>query len=88
MKNCWEVKNCQRQPGGLKVHELGECPAATAPGYDGRNRGKNGGRYCWRISGSLCGGKIQGTWAEKLGNCVTCDFFKTVKKEEGSAFAA
>ncbi len=26
--NCWEVKNCGRQPGGAKVGELGACPAA------------------------------------------------------------
>ena len=30
--NCWEVKQCGRQPGGPKAGEFGVCPAATASG--------------------------------------------------------
>jgi hypothetical protein len=26
--NCWEVKKCGREPGGVKVKELGVCPAS------------------------------------------------------------
>ena len=43
MKNCWEFKNCGRQPGGSNVNDLGLCPAATDTSSDGLNRGKNGG---------------------------------------------
>ena len=48
----------------------------------GANNGKNGGRVCWAVDGTLCGGRTQGTFAEKLGNCMTCAFYETVKKEE------
>jgi hypothetical protein len=81
--NCWEVKKCGREPGGLKSAELGVCPAAIEIRLNGTNNGKNGGRSCWAITGTLCGGKIQGTFASKLGNCLTCEFYKQVEKEEG-----
>ena len=42
----------------------------------------NAGRACWAIAGSLCGGKIQGTYAQKLNNCWRCDFMNKVKQEE------
>ena len=34
------------------------------------------------MAGSLCGGKIQGTYAQKLNNCWRCEFMNLVKKEE------
>jgi len=86
LKNCWEVKNCGRHLGGEKVEELGLCVAATSGPYDGVNRGTVGGRFCWRIAGTLCGGKPQGTAAQKLFNCLNCEFFKQVIKEEGKDF--
>jgi hypothetical protein len=81
-KNCWEHKNCGRQPGGHKAEELGVCPVTTYQALDGAHEGKNGGRACWAIVGSLCGGKIQGTYAQKFNNCWRCDFMIAVKKEE------
>ena len=86
-KNCWEAKNCGRQPGGPKAGELGVCPAATNTSFNGKNAGKNAGRYCWKVAGTLCGGKVQGTSAQKAMNCAACDFFKQVRQEEGTAFA-
>ncbi len=82
-KNCWEVKNCERQSGGSKIDEFGTCPAALARIHHGKNGGKNAGRYCWKIAGTLCKGEVQGTWAKKMMNCAGCDFFKQVKQEEG-----
>ena len=37
------------------------------------------GRGCWRVAGTMCGGKVQGTFAEKMDNCQQCDFYKLVK---------
>ncbi|KAF0218665.1 MAG: hypothetical protein FD174_2758 [Geobacteraceae bacterium] len=85
-KNCWEVKICGRQAGGPKAGELGVCPAATDASCNGKNEGKNGGRYCWKVAGTLCGGKVQGTAAQKTMNCAACEFFKQVKQEEGVSF--
>lgn len=85
-KNCWEIKSCGRNPGGDKVAEFGLCPVTMPGHYEGVNHGKHGGRFCWRIAGTLCGGEPQGNAAQKLFNCLDCDFFKQVIKEEGRNF--
>ena len=85
-KNCWEFKKCGREPGGSHVHDLGICPAARELRLDGVHHGRNGGRACWVVAGSLCGGEIQGTFAQKFNNCSTCDFYSTVRQEEGGYF--
>lgn len=84
-QNCWEFKNCGRQPGGAKAVELGVCPASTTD-CRGLNGGTNSGRQCWAIAGTLCGGKVQGTFAQKMTNCMACPFFLQVKTEEGPGF--
>jgi hypothetical protein len=81
-KNCWEVTNCGRQQGGPKSAELGVCRVSVDPELSGAHDGKNAGRACWVVAGSLCGGKVQGTYAEKLHNCWKCEFMNIVKREE------
>ncbi len=85
-QNCWEVKNCGRQPGGVRVADLGVCPAAVDTNANRINRGNNGGRICWAVTGTLCGGKVQGTFAQKMATCTQCEFYHSVHKEEGSGF--
>jgi len=85
--NCWEIKKCGRELHGAKADELGICPASTDTQNAGKNAGKNGGRYCWRIVGTLCGGKVQGTFAQKATNCSKCEVYLAVKSEEGYSFA-
>jgi hypothetical protein len=80
--NCWEHKKCGRQPGGYRTTELGICPVTTYVDLDGIHNGRNAGRACWAIAGSLCGGKVQGTFAEKLHNCWRCEFMKAVQADE------
>ena len=62
--NCWEFKKCGREVGGAKVEELGLCPAYP-----------DHGTHCARVAGTLCGGKVQGCFAQKLANCMQCDFY-------------
>jgi hypothetical protein len=64
--NCWEVKKCGREKGGAKTVELGVCPAYP-----------DHGRHCAAVTGTLCGGKVQGSFAMKLVNCMDCNFFKS-----------
>lgn len=86
-QNCWEFKKCGRETGGAKSQELGTCPASAYNGLGtGLNNGKNGGRICWSVAGTLCGGKVQGTYAQKQVNCVVCDFYKAVRTEEAGNF--
>ncbi len=83
-QNCWDFKKCAREPGGAKVGLLGICPAAIEEKVDGTNSGKNGGRACWALTGTLCSDEVQGTFATKLMNCLDCDFYKLVSYEEGA----
>ena len=64
---CWEAKGCGREKNGAKTSELGVCPAWPDHGRD-----------CWLAAGTLCGGVVQGTYAEKLGNCLSCEFYQKV----------
>ena len=84
--NCWEYKQCGREPGGKNVEELGVCPAATDNESDGINEGNNAGRCCWRIAGTLCAGKVQGSYAKKIRRCSLCNFYKLVKSDVGNKF--
>ncbi|MHC4214734.1 MAG: hypothetical protein ACYSWP_15330 [Planctomycetota bacterium] len=34
------------------------------------------------MAGTFCGGKVQGTWADKQGGCLTCNFYKTIKNQK------
>jgi hypothetical protein len=80
--NCWEFKKCGREPGGINSEELGICLATISTKMDGAHGGKNGGRACWVVAGTLCEGKVQGTFALKEKNCVQCDFYQLVLHEE------
>lgn len=82
MQNCWEFKRCGRERGGARAAELGVCPASLEQRVDGLNGGTNGGRVCWTVAGTLCGGKSQGTFAKKAATCMACDFYGAVKREE------
>ena len=85
--NCWEFKRCGREPQGTQTGDLSICRASTETNVDGINGGYNGGRACWAIAGTLCGGEVQGTFATKLQNCIVCDFYALVKEEEGERFS-
>ncbi|MCB9653433.1 MAG: hypothetical protein H6729_04775 [Deltaproteobacteria bacterium] len=80
--NCWQVKKCGREIGGARAKELGVCSAATEKRLAGIHGGQNGGRACWVLTGTLCGGKVQGSYAAKLSNCMACEFYQQVQKEE------
>jgi hypothetical protein len=85
-KNCWEVKKCGRQPGGIHAKALGVCPATTEMRLNGVHDGRNAGRACWIMTGTLCGGQVQGHFGEKFKNCTQCEFYTYVKSEEGNRY--
>ena len=73
LPNCWEIENCGREKGGPKVDELGECIAS-----------KEGlGHSCWAIAGTLCGGTVQGTIAQKIGYCSDCEVHQLYNRSLG-----
>jgi HptB-dependent secretion and biofilm anti anti-sigma factor len=84
--NCWEYHDCGRIPGGHREDELGVCPSFNSKHTDGENSGINGGRLCWSINNTFCRGKVQGKTEDKISNCLNCDFYKLVRRDEGSRF--
>lgn len=86
MQNCWDYHGCGREAGGAKVKELGVCPASVNKKLDGFNRGTCGGRSCFVVEGTLCGSQKQGDVDDKRDNCLKCEFYKQVKREEGASF--
>lgn len=84
-QNCWDYMKCGREEGGAKAQDLGVCPAYKEKRLHGVHDGDNAGRSCWVIAGTYCGSRVQGTFAEKKRNCLECDFYAVVSKEEGIA---
>lgn len=84
--NCWEYMRCERGKGGAKAGEMGVCPASTVTSVNGLNGGKNGGRTCWVVSGTLCDGKIQDGFSKNFATCMVCDFYKLVVNEESTGW--
>ncbi len=82
--NCWEFMKCGRGPGENGGESA--CPAATEKGLNGVHGGKNAGRGCWVVAGTMCGGQVQGTFAKKYRNCGKCTFYIKVRLEEGYGF--
>ncbi len=83
----WGRKDSRQEPGGEKEAEPGVCLVVTDPRLKGLHGGKNAGRACWALAGTLCGGEVQGTYAAKEENCLKCDFYKEVKDRAGNSFS-
>ena len=87
LRNCWEMVRCGREVGGSNAKVLGVCPVATDSRLDGINRGRNGGRACWTVSGTqICWGE-PATGVPKAVSCLNCSFLRQVEKEEGDRFS-
>jgi len=78
--NCWEFKNCGREPGGLLTDQLGECPVARALRFDGLNGGIAAGRACWMMTGDKL--PCQAGTGGRPVPCHACDFYRRVLFEE------
>lgn len=63
---CWEYMRCGRD----KNNET-KCPAF--PHF---------GRSCWAVAGTLCAGKVHGTFAQKISSCRNCNYFRMVAAEK------
>ena len=74
LPDCWTIMNCGREVGGPKAAELGVCIAAT----------DRYGHSCWALAGTLCGGIVQGTVAQKERNCMACDVYKRYNRMIGT----
>ncbi len=78
--NCWDYYRCDLGPGSDEP-----CSAALDETSHGMNRGLNGGRSCWEVVGVLSGAEELAPCAQQE-SCLTCDFLRRVKEEEGISF--
>jgi len=85
-KNCWEFMGCGRITGGAHEKDLGICPVYHEASLDKVHSGRNAGRACWVVAGTLCGGRIQGSFAQKYEKCELCAFYQKVRIEEGAKY--
>ena len=60
---CWEFMQC-----GRDTNCETKCPAF--PHF---------GRICWAVAGTLCAGKVHGSFAQKITTCRTCKLYRQVK---------
>jgi hypothetical protein len=81
--NCWEFRKCGRGVDGTEV-KSDVCPAALSKEHNGKNGGLNGGRYCWKIKGTLCDIHTKSNKTDKILKCIACEFYKKVQEEQGS----
>ncbi len=77
---------CGRNHGEGSDAREHACPTFSEIRLDGIHGGRNAGRACWVVAGTMCGGDTQGLFASKLGKCVMCDFYKMVRLEEKENF--
>jgi two-component system, NtrC family, sensor kinase len=64
--NCWEFMKC-----GREKETAMKCPAF--PHF---------GRICWAVAGTLCEGRVQGTFALKYEDCMKCEYYRKVRDKE------
>lgn len=73
--NCWEFMGCGDRSK--------TCPAFNEEHYNGINRGKNAGRVCWAVAGTMCRNHDK---LVNYGDCVECEFFNYVHEGEDKNF--
>jgi hypothetical protein len=78
--NCWEAKDCGREPNGRNVLLYGICPVTIESSVDGVHKGKNGGRCCWALAPTIENKNNKSTICSGgLYECIKCDFYKSVR---------
>ena len=79
--NCWEFMKCGREPDGARISEKGICRATTDTSANSLNGGKNGGRICWAVAGTIFGENREICASDRF-SCLSCEFFNLVEIEE------
>jgi len=82
-QNCWEFHDCKRHGDGKGPAPYEVCPAATECRLDSIHGGRFGGRSCWLVMDTLCGGEVQKSPEDKRRHCEACSFADLVRREEG-----
>jgi hypothetical protein len=84
--NCWEFTKCGRQAEGARQEAEGLCPATGEIRLDGIHEGISAGRACWAVAGTFSRADACCSLVPENNDCTVCDFYQTVRREEGGAF--
>jgi PAS domain S-box-containing protein len=55
----------------VRCWEVKKCNNHACPSYQ-----NHGNLRCWEVAGTFCGGKVQGTFASKYGDCALCEVYR------------
>jgi CheY-like chemotaxis protein len=83
--NCWEFHGCDVEPLSDYVIDYRVCAATWTEELHGVHGGKNAGRACWAVVGSMSCGDRENICLHAV-TCEECDFYKAVMEEEGDNF--
>ncbi|MGD0897415.1 MAG: PAS domain S-box protein [Thermoguttaceae bacterium] len=61
-------------PGLTPCWEAKKCDNTACPSY--RNHKD---LRCWQVAGTFCGGTVQGSFAQKLGDCSLCEVYRRAR---------
>lgn len=59
----------------MKCWEVKNCTQTGCPSYKSENL------RCWQVAGTFCGGKVQGYFAQKYGDCRECEVYQNAFKD-------
>ncbi|MBF0097558.1 MAG: hypothetical protein HQM04_08770 [Magnetococcales bacterium] len=85
-KNCWEVKQCGREPGGYMARQQGTCPVPLYTLADGFLGGHNGGRACAFIVRQLNASERLSACSQNSQTCDQCSFFNQLQSNYPHSF--
>ena len=54
--------------------EAKQCDNTACPSYRNQENLR-----CWEVAGTACGGKVQGRFAQKLGDCSLCEVYRRAR---------
>ncbi len=60
----------------IRCWEIKGCRKEACPAYNNNDKDL----HCWLKVGTLCGGKVQGEFAQKYGTCFNCEIFKIISE--------
>ncbi|MFO8051231.1 MAG: hypothetical protein R6V01_05970 [Thermoplasmatota archaeon] len=75
-RNCWDIKDCGRGPGGRLTGELGECPVVNYALSK-----KKGVCSCWKVRIKDEKGRPVPNWARPEKNCLDCNVMEEVREK-------
>jgi len=74
LKNCWEIRQCGREKGGIHESLHGQCPASRL----------NMGHSCWAVAGSFHNGTPFCPRVRDEGEkCTGCKIFQMYSRTSG-----